>query len=34
MEIITGKTAGFCFGVSNAVNKTKDAMQHKVIIKV
>ncbi len=22
MEIIIGKTAGFCYGVSNAVNKT------------
>lgn len=22
MEIIIGKTAGFCFGVANAVNKT------------
>ncbi len=24
MEIIVGKTAGFCFGVANAVNKTKE----------
>lgn len=29
MEIIIGKTAGFCFGVSNAVNKTKDALIEK-----
>ena len=27
MEIIIGKTAGFCFGVSNAVNKSKDALK-------
>ena len=27
MEIIVGKTAGFCFGVSNAVNKTLETLQ-------
>lgn len=27
MEIIIGKTAGFCFGVSNAVNKAKIALR-------
>ena len=27
MKIIVGKTAGFCFGVSNAVNKTKKALK-------
>ena len=27
MEIIIGKTAGFCFGVANAVNKTKKALK-------
>lgn len=26
MEIIIGKTAGFCFGVSNAVNKTEELL--------
>ena len=26
MKIIIGKTAGFCFGVSNAVNKAKEAL--------
>lgn len=26
MEIIVGKTAGFCFGVANAVNKTTEAL--------
>ena len=32
MEIIIGKTSGFCFGVSNAVNKTKEALRkHKNI---
>lgn len=32
MEIIIGKTAGFCFGVANAVNKTKKALEeHKDI---
>ena len=29
MEIIIGKTAGFCFGVSNAVNKTKEQLKIK-----
>lgn len=29
MEIIIGKTAGFCFGVSNAVNKTKEQLKFK-----
>ena len=29
MEIIIGKTAGFCFGVSNAVEKTKKALKEK-----
>ncbi len=27
MEIIIGKTAGFCFGVSNAVNNAKQALK-------
>jgi len=27
MEIIIGKTAGFCFGVSNAVNKTEEQLK-------
>lgn len=27
MEVIVGKTAGFCFGVANAVNKTKKALE-------
>ena len=27
MEIIVGKTAGFCFGVSNAVNKTRELLK-------
>ena len=27
MEIIIGKTAGFCFGVANAVNKTKESLK-------
>ena len=27
MEIIVGKTAGFCFGVENAVSKAKEALQ-------
>ena len=27
MEIIVGKTAGFCFGVANAVNKTKKVLE-------
>ena len=26
MEIIIGKTAGFCFGVSNAINKTEELL--------
>lgn len=29
MEIIIGKTAGFCFGVSNAVNKTEEQLKTK-----
>lgn len=29
MEIIIGKTAGFCFGVANAVNKTKEQLENK-----
>ena len=29
MEIIIGKTAGFCFGVENAVNKTKEQLNNK-----
>ena len=29
MEIIIGKTAGFCFGVANAVNKTTDVLSKK-----
>jgi len=29
MEIIIGKTAGFCFGVANAVNKTKEQLKNK-----
>lgn len=27
MEIIIGKTAGFCFGVQNAVSKAKEALE-------
>ena len=27
MEIIVGKTAGFCYGVKNAVDKTKELVQ-------
>ena len=27
MEIIVGKTAGFCYGVKNAVDKTKETVQ-------
>ena len=27
MKIIIGKTAGFCFGVKNAVEKTKEILQ-------
>lgn len=27
MEVIVGKTAGFCFGVANAINKTKKALE-------
>ncbi len=30
MEIIIGKTAGFCFGVSNAVNKTEKQLETKI----
>ena len=30
MEIIVGKTAGFCFGVANAVNKSKEALKNQV----
>ena len=29
MEIIIGKTAGFCFGVANAVNKSKEQLKNK-----
>lgn len=29
MEIIVGKTAGFCYGVKNAVDKTKELVQNK-----
>lgn len=29
MEIIIGKTAGFCFGVANAVNKTNEQLKNK-----
>lgn len=29
MEIIIGKTAGFCFGVSNAVTKTQELLKQK-----
>ena len=29
MEIIIGKTAGFCFGVANAVNKTQEQLKVK-----
>ncbi|MBQ3145531.1 MAG: 4-hydroxy-3-methylbut-2-enyl diphosphate reductase [Clostridia bacterium] len=29
MEIIIGKTAGFCFGVSNAVKKTEEELKNK-----
>lgn len=29
MEIIIGKTAGFCFGVENAVNKTTEQLNNK-----
>ena len=29
MEFIIGKTAGFCFGVANAVNKTKEQLKNK-----
>ena len=29
MEIIIGKTAGFCFGVSNAVTKTQEILKQK-----
>lgn len=29
MEIIIGKTAGFCFGVANAVNKTQELLKEK-----
>ncbi len=29
MEIIIGKTAGFCFGVSNAINKTEELLNTK-----
>jgi len=29
MEIIIGKTAGFCFGVANAVNKTREQLTNK-----
>lgn len=29
MEIIIGKTAGFCFGVENAINKTKKQLETK-----
>ena len=35
MDIIIGKTAGFCFGVANAVNETKKALkQNKEIAKM
>jgi len=27
LQIILGKTAGFCFGVQNAVNKTLEAVK-------
>ncbi len=27
MEIVVGKNAGFCYGVSNAVNKTKESLE-------
>ena len=29
MEIIIGKTAGFCFGVNNAVTKAQDLLNQK-----
>ncbi len=29
MEIIVGKTAGFCFGVSNAIDKTSKLLEEK-----
>ncbi len=29
MDLIIGKTAGFCFGVSNAVNKSKEIIKQK-----
>lgn len=29
MKVIVGKTAGFCFGVANAVNKTKKELESK-----
>ena len=29
MEIIIGKTAGFCFGVNNAVTKTQELLKQK-----
>lgn len=29
MKIVIGKTAGFCFGVENAVNKTKEQLKNK-----
>lgn len=29
MEVIIGKTAGFCFGVANAVNKTREHLKTK-----
>ena len=30
MEIIIGKTAGFCFGVKNAINKTYEQIQNNI----
>ena len=32
MEIIIGKTAGFCFGVANAVNKTEQQLKEQGIV--
>lgn len=28
MEIIVGKTSGFCFGVKNAIGKTEEQLEN------
>ena len=32
MEYIVGETAGFCYGVKNAVEKSEEALEHEAPI--